>query len=117
MLEIKESNVDHLDEKECYNLLYFTASWCGPCKKILPLIEQISKGEDPDTRDLYDILDVYKVDLNENESLAEKLNVTSVPTFFLYYQKNHIDHFSGADITKVKQLLNRIRNIQNYQNS
>jgi len=99
MLEITNNDVSHLEDKECYNLLYFTASWCGPCKRIYPLIDTLSEGLDTD------IIDIYKVDIDENEELAEKLHIRSVPTFFLYYQKNYINQCGGSDINKVKDLL------------
>ena len=114
MLEITNSNVDHLDNKECYNLLYFTASWCGPCKRISPAMDEISQGLDLDTNDIIHMLDIYKVDLDDNEELVRKLDVRSVPTFFLYYQKTYINKCSGANISKVKELITS--NIKNKSN-
>ncbi len=99
MLEITNSDVSHFDDKDCYNLLYFTASWCGPCKRIYPLIDKLSEGLDSD------IIDIYKVDIDENDELAEKLNIKSVPTFLLYDKKTYINQCNGADIHKVKDLL------------
>ena len=99
MIEIQNSDVSFLDTKDCYNLLYFTAKWCGPCKRISPALEKLSEGLDSD------IVTIYKVDIDENDDLAEKLNIKSVPTFFLYHKKTYIDQRGGADINKVKELL------------
>lgn len=99
MLVIENSDVSQLDNNDCYNLLYFTASWCGPCKRIYPLIEKLSEGLDDN------ILQIFKVDIDDNEDLAHKLNVRSVPTFFLYDKKTYINQCGGADINKVKELL------------
>lgn len=103
MLEIIDSNIHDL-ETDCYHLLYFTATWCGPCKRIYPLIEDLSDKIDTD------ILKIFKVDLDENEELVEKLKIKSVPTFFLYKQKEYIDQCGGSDILKVKELLKKINN-------
>lgn len=99
MIDIKNNDVSFLDDRDCYNLLYFTAKWCGPCKRISPLLEKLSEGLDPN------IVTIYKVDIDENDELADKLNIKSVPTFFLYHKKTYIDQRGGADINEVKELL------------
>ena len=54
----------------------FWASWCGPCKMLGPIVEQISEeGED---------VKVCKVDVDENGDLAEKYSVMSIPCVFLF---------------------------------
>ena len=99
MLEIENNDVSFLGDKDCYNLFYFTAKWCGPCKRISPLLEKLSEGLDED------IVTIYKVDIDENDELADKLKIKSVPTFFLYHKKTYIDQRGGSDINKVKELL------------
>ena len=85
MLEIINNDVSFLDNKDCYNLLYFTAKWCGPCKKISPLLEKLSEGLDSD------IINIYKVDIDENDKLTDKLKIKSVPTFFLYHKNAYFN--------------------------
>jgi thioredoxin 1 len=103
MREIIDNDISELDN-DCYHLLYFTASWCGPCKRIYPLIEQLSDGFDEE------IIKIFKVDIDNNDELSEKLNIKSVPTFFLYKRKEYIDQCGGSDILKVKELLKNINN-------
>jgi len=58
-------------------LIDFWASWCGPCKTIAPLLEQIA--------DEYSgRLKVGKVNVDESGFIAEKYGITSIPTLFLY---------------------------------
>ena len=54
----------------------FWASWCGPCKMLGPIIEQISEEIDD--------VKVCKVDVDENGELAEKYSVMSIPCVFLF---------------------------------
>jgi thioredoxin len=50
----------------------FTASWCGPCQRIAPILEELAKeyGED---------IDIYKVDIDKNRELAKAFNISSIP--------------------------------------
>lgn len=99
MKEIKENDISHLKGKECHILFYFTATWCGPCKRIYPLIEKLSEGLDESK------VEIYKVDIDKNDELSSELKVKSVPTFYLFKGKELQDQCSGADIKKVHQLL------------
>lgn len=80
-------------------LLYFTASWCGPCQRIKPMLQKLSDGLDDDKAE------VYMVDIDENDELAGDLKVKSVPTFYLFRGRELQGQCSGADISKVHALL------------
>ncbi len=54
----------------------FWASWCGPCKMLGPIVEQISEERED--------VKVCKVDVDENGDLAEKYSVMSIPCVFLF---------------------------------
>jgi len=99
MLEIENNDISFLKDKKCFILFYFTATWCGPCQKIKPMIDKLSEGLDKDK------VEVYMVDIDENDELALELKVKAVPTFYLFYEKNLIDSCSGADIIKVHKLI------------
>lgn len=51
----------------------FSASWCGPCKMMAPVLEQLSA-------EYAGKLDIYKVDIDENPELASVFGIQSVPT-------------------------------------
>ena len=99
MREIRDNDISVLKDKTCLLLLYFTATWCGPCQRIKPMIQALSDGLDEDK------VEVYMVDIDENDSLADELQVRSVPTFYLFQGKELRGQCSGADITKVHALL------------
>ena len=58
-------------------LVDFWAEWCGPCKMLGPILEEISE-------DLKDKLQVVKVNLDENQDLAMKYSIRSIPTLLLF---------------------------------
>ena len=51
----------------------FYASWCGPCKQLLPILEEVSKTYEGR-------VDIYKVNVDEEEELANAFNIRSIPT-------------------------------------
>jgi len=57
-------------------LLDFWASWCGPCRMLSPVVEEIS--------DEYDAVKVGKVNVDEEPALAEKFGVMSIPTLIYF---------------------------------
>lgn len=68
-------------EKEVVNfngtvLLDFYADWCGPCKMLSPIIEEVS-DEHPDVK-------FFKVNVDENPDLAVKFGIVSIPTLIVF---------------------------------
>ena len=102
MIVIKDNDISFLKDKKCYILFYFTAKWCGPCQKIKPLIEKISEGVDSKK------LEIYMIDIDDNDELSSEFNIRSVPTFYLYKNKELKGQTGGADIDKIKELLKLI---------
>jgi thioredoxin 1 len=96
---ITDNDMSVCDDKDCYLLFYFTASWCGPCQKIKPLLEKISNGSDPSK------LEIYMIDIDENDKIASEFKIRSVPSFYLYKDKDLKGQSGGADIKKVQELL------------
>lgn len=89
-------------DKKVLSLLYFTASWCGPCQRVYPLLNELSaKLKESDK---YNI-EFYKIDIDENEEFSEKCNIRSVPTFFVMNGKNLLSQCSGADIQTIGEMI------------
>ena len=66
------------------------ATWCGPCKAIAPVFERLAMQNAATTVGL-------KMDVDEAAELAEVLDVTSMPTFFVFQGKELVKRFSGAN--------------------
>lgn len=58
-------------------LVEFYASWCPHCRRMMPVVDDVKALLDGRAN-------VYQFDIDENNALAEKLNVNSVPTFIVY---------------------------------
>lgn len=71
-----EITKDNFEEKVLKNeqtvLLDFWATWCGPCRMVAPIIEEIA--------DEYDEITVGKVNVDEQPELAGAFSITSIPT-------------------------------------
>ena len=62
----------------------FWAEWCGPCKMLTPILEELSN-------EMKDEINVVKVNLDENQDLAMKYSIRSIPTLLLFKKGNLID--------------------------
>ncbi len=58
-------------------LVDFWASWCGPCRALSPVVDQISQ-------EMADRLTVYKCNVDEEEDLAARFRIVSIPTLILF---------------------------------
>ena len=68
-------------------LVDFWAEWCGPCKMLMPIVEQISSENDT--------IKVCKVDIDNNPELVAKYNIQSVPTLIAIKNGEVSEVFNG----------------------
>lgn len=85
-------------------IIKFTASWCGPCKVIAPVVEQFASA--------YTDIWFMSVDIDECESIAQVFNVQSMPTFVGVLNHTEVARFSGASQDELRGLANTVRNHQ-----
>ena len=77
----EQINVTNFDEKVLQSskpvLVDFFATWCGPCKMMAPVIDELSE-------ELAGQVDIYKVDVDDNPDLAQRYGVMSIPTLIVF---------------------------------
>ena len=79
------------------HVFYFTADWCGPCKKVRPIVEELIK----------DGYSFQVIDVDIEKELVEKFQISSVPTFILFKNEKSVKRVSGAQTkTQLEDFIN-----------
>ena len=77
----------------------FYADWCTPCKMMSPIIDNIAEETDN--------INVGKLDIDEEENIAIKYNVMSIPTIIIFKDGKEIKRFVG--VTNKEVILNELK--------
>ena len=70
-------------------LVDFFATWCGPCKMMAPVLDELDQ-------DMAGSAAVYKVDVDQEMSLAQQFNIMSVPTMIVFKNGQPVQQFVGV---------------------
>ena len=89
-IELTDSNFDEeISSREVPILVDYWAEWCGPCKMVGPILEELAN-------DFEGKLGVGKVDVDTNKDSAAKQKVMSIPTLVLFKNGQPVDQRVGA---------------------
>lgn len=90
MLELTKDNFKkEVLESEVPVLVDFFAVWCGPCKMMLPIVEELAKEAGGRFK-------VAKVNVDEANDLAQEYEVMSIPTFIIFKNGKEVGRVMGA---------------------
>jgi thioredoxin 1 len=80
---------NHIKEDKRLVLVDFWAEWCGPCRQLLPIINELAS-------ELSNDLKVVKVNIDENPETPTKYGVRGIPTLMLFKDGKHVSTKVGA---------------------
>jgi thiol-disulfide isomerase/thioredoxin len=80
-------------------VLEFSATWCGPCQQMSPLVSRLERQGCP----------IRKIDIDQNRDLAKRFNIERIPTFVLIVSNKEVSRVSGAVSEQtLKEMLGKI---------
>ena len=87
---IKMNEIEEVLKKHNFVLLDIFATWCGPCKMLMPIIDQVADHFKND-----DKVNIVKMDGDQNGQYLENNDVNSYPTVILYKDGEEVERFVG----------------------
>jgi thioredoxin 1 len=105
-MELNESNFDkEVLKSDLPVLIDFWAIWCGPCKMIAPIVDDLAKEYDGKIK-------IGKVDVDNNQHIAMQYGIRSIPTLLVFKGGKVVEEIKGAAPKKVlvEKLLKHINN-------
>lgn len=99
---VNNENFEEVVNNNSVVLIDFFATWCGPCKMLSPVLEQVNEEIGSEVK-------IAKLDIDSSLELAKKFNVMSVPTMILFKDGKEADRLVGLMpkdkiITAIKSL-------------
>jgi thioredoxin 1 len=99
-IDLNEANFEaEVTRSEKPVIVDFWAEWCGPCKMIAPLLDELAKENGHSVK-------VGKVNVDENQSLSNKYNIRAIPSLLFFKNGQLRDQVTG--MTSKKDLLGRL---------
>ena len=89
MDEVQELNFDDIINNQELTIIDFSATWCGPCRMLKPILERVAENM-PD-------VNFYNLDIDENEDIAKRYRIFSVPTLLAFRKGKKIDGLVGLN--------------------
>jgi len=97
----KKRTFNEIIQTEPLVLVDFFTEWCGPCKMMKPILDQLHSQ-------MGDNLKILKVDVDKNAKAAQVFSITGVPTFALFHRGEMVWRHSGVvSVAALQQVINK----------
>lgn len=87
MIELNNENLNEIIENNSTIIIDFYAKWCGPCRMLEPIFENVSKKHKDMT--------FIRIDIDKHEEITNKYRIMSVPTIVIIKEKKEVKRNSG----------------------
>jgi len=102
VFEITDGNLqDEVLDAELPVVIDFWAPWCGPCRAIAPLIEQLAERYDGKVK-------VGKLNVDDNPEVAQKYRITGIPSLIAFKDGEVVDQLVGANPKRINEIFAEI---------
>lgn len=101
-LQITDANLEEVLQTDKLVVIDFWAEWCGPCKVVGPIIDEVSK-------EYKDKVVIGKIDVDNNDEAATKYNIRNIPTILFIKNGEIVDKIVG--VTSKKPLVEKINQL------
>jgi thioredoxin 1 len=89
--ELNETNfVNEVLNSKVPVLVDFWAEWCGPCRMLSPVIEELAKQYDDQK------IKIYKLNVDENPKIAAKYGIMAIPTVIIFKDGKPVEQITGV---------------------
>ena len=89
MENIKEENFDEIINKDKLTIIDFSATWCMPCRMLKPILERVAEKHTD--------VAFFNSDIDENEAIAKRYRVFSVPTVIAFRAGEKVNSLVGLN--------------------
>ena len=86
---MNEIDFDELINADNLTVVDFSATWCMPCRMLKPILERVTER--------FEDVDFFEVDIDENEEIAKRYRIFSVPTLVCFRNGKKIDSLVGLN--------------------
>lgn len=76
-------------------MAYFTATWCGPCRIVSPMIDKLAEEYEGKVK-------IVKVDIEQADKISREYNIRGVPSFLLFVRGELVKRYVGASLTEAE---------------
>ena len=85
----QDFDFDELINRDTLTVVDFSATWCMPCRMLKPILERVTE--------VFDDIDFFEIDIDDNEEIAKRYRIFSVPTLVCFKSGKKIDSLVGLN--------------------